>query len=173
MVQQGNSRKHPVYFCFHAERDRQRALHVSALTGTVDQNRLSDWTDESWEAAAELGEQGLQELIDEKLGDSAVTCLLVGERTFEKPWIGAMLQRSLELERGILAIHVHDIPDENGNTVKKGPNPMGRLTYPGRDRQQYPFTSAYPTYDWKHSDGDRNVAAWIEKSMDPSGTGID
>lgn len=169
----GNGNNLPVvYFCFHQERDQQRAQIVSALTGTVDSNRLSDWTDASWAAAQELGTQGLMEVIDEKLAGTAVTCLLIGERTFEKPWIGEMLKRSQELERGILAIHVHAIPDENGNTAKKGPNPMGRLQYRGRNRQMYPFTSSYPTYGWIRDEGDKNIAEWIRKAVSPEGSGF-
>ena len=163
---------HPVYFCFHQQLDMQRAKIVSALTGTVDRNRFSAWTDESWQAAQHLGEDGLLELLDEKLSGTAVTCLLIGERTFEKEWIGAMLKRSHDHERGILAIHVHDIPDENGNTARKGANPMGRLNYLGRDNRYFPFTSAYPTYDWVHAEGEKNIRNWINKALNPDGTGL-
>ncbi len=162
--------KHPVYFCFHQQRDQDRAVIVSALTGTVDSNCLSDWTDESWAAAQELGETGLRELIDEKLAGTLVTCLLIGERTWEMPWIGPMLNRSHELQHGILAIHVHDIPDHNGNTVKKGSNPMGRLQYKGRGGKAFPFTNGYPTYDWEFAEGEKHLRDWIAEAARIGGT---
>ncbi|MCB1217996.1 TIR domain-containing protein [bacterium] len=158
------SQKHPVYFCFHQERDMQRARFVSAISGSVDSNRFSDWTDESWQAALESGEETLQHEMRRRLEGCSVTCLLIGERTFEKPWIGPMLQFSHELGMGILAIHVHGIPDENGNMARKGANPLGRLSYIGRDGGEYPFSSGYPTYDWDFAAGEKHLAEWIAES---------
>lgn len=152
---------HPVYFCFHQERDADRANFVSACTATVDSNRFSDWTDESWLASQELGEEGLQELIDKKLSATDVSCLLIGEKTWEKPWIRPMLSRSYKLGRGVLAIHIHNVPDHNGQLVQKGANPMARLNYLGRDNREYPFTSYFHTYDWEFGKGEASMQDWV------------
>jgi hypothetical protein len=162
-----------VYFCFHQERDEDRARFVSACTATVDSNRFSDWTDESWQAAHVAGPESLTHLIDEKLADTHVSCLLIGERTFEKPWILPMLSRSYALGRGILAIHVHNVPDRNGQLVSRGASPMGRLNYRGRDNQEYPFTSYFHTYEWEFGKGEAGMPGWVALAARQAGMDAD
>jgi hypothetical protein len=57
-----------------------------------------------WEEAETKGKAALQQLIDDGLKHTSVTCFLVGEKTHERPWCKYELAKSIEDKKGILGI---------------------------------------------------------------------
>lgn len=151
-----------IYFSYHQERDEDRAEIVMSHSTSRQMDVPSIWTQADWDAAIAQGQDYAEQMIIDALQGIRVTCVLIGERTVDKPWIRPMLKASHRLGKGILAVYIHNIPDYNGNLCKKGPNPMGNLKYKGRNNQEFPFSSYYFSYDWKLHDGPNRFNLWAQ-----------
>jgi hypothetical protein len=57
-----------------------------------------------WEKAQTKGKAAVQKLIDDGLSNTGVTCFLIGEKTYERPWCQYELAKSIEDGKGILGI---------------------------------------------------------------------
>ena len=75
-----------------------------------------------WEEAKKQGPLAIKRMINKGLEGSSVTCLLIGQHTWEQPWVRYEILKSLLRGNGILAIHIHDVGFD-----PKGQGPIGKL----------------------------------------------
>ena len=57
-----------------------------------------------WEDAQTKGAPAIQRLIDQGLENTGVTCFLIGEHTYSRPWCKYELKKSIADNKGILGI---------------------------------------------------------------------
>jgi hypothetical protein len=152
----------PVYFCYNVEQDQERAQSVFAQSDSRNIDQPSIWSNEEWQRWSSESPDAVQHHMQQALEATRVTCLLIGERTVDTPWIRPMLVKSHEMGHGIFAVYIHNIEDYSGNLAKKGPNPLGSLKYEGKGGQSFPFASYYFTYDWVLHDGPNRFNKWVE-----------
>ena len=79
-----------------------------------------------WETAKKQGVLAIKRLINRGLDGSSVTCVLVGQHTWSRPWVRYELLKSFERGNGILAINIHNVGI--GNKRRPG---LGALAFPG------------------------------------------
>jgi len=144
------------------EQDRERAQVVLAQSESRNVDQPSIWSREEWTRWSGESPDAVQQHMQLALEATKVTCLLIGERTVDTPWIRPMLVKSHEMGRGIVAVYIHSIPDYSGNTARKGPNPLGNLKYEGKGGMSFPYASFYFTYDWALHDGPNRFDRWVE-----------
>jgi MTH538 TIR-like domain (DUF1863) len=68
-----------------------------------------------WEEAKTKGESAIRRLIDTGLNNTSVTCFLIGEKTYNRPWCKYELQKSLDDGKGILGIF---LPNQSAHGPK-------------------------------------------------------
>jgi hypothetical protein len=96
-----------------------------------------------WEEAETKGESALQRLIDNGLSNTSVTCFLIGEKTYERPWCKYELAKSIEDGKGILGILLP-------NQTEHGPK----------------WISKYgKVYSWNHD----KFPGWVEQAAEDAG----
>ena len=110
----------------------------------------------------------LEKWIEDQLSGTAVTVVLFGAETYDRPWVKHEIKRSYQLNKGILAIDIHNVKDPQVGADFQGKNPLlhWRATEDGRDIQ---FIDKYKTYDWVNDDGFNNIASWIEAAAKAAG----
>jgi hypothetical protein len=92
-----------VFFSFHYA-DIMNA-NIVRNSGQFKPTSSTGFYDKSlWEEAKTKGTSALEKLIDEGLKHTSVTCFLIGEKTYARPWCKYELKRSIEDGKGILGI---------------------------------------------------------------------
>ena len=62
-----------------------------------------------WEKTKKQGSRAIKQMINGALEGSSVTCVLIGQHTWKRPWVRYEILKSLARGNGILAVHIHDI----------------------------------------------------------------
>jgi hypothetical protein len=93
-----------------------------------------------------------------------VTVVLFGAETSERPWVRHEIQRSVALNKGLLAIDIHRVKDPRHGADVQGLNPLNVFLKDG-----VPLNRLYRTYDWVLHDGYTNMPVWIEEAARAAG----
>jgi MTH538 TIR-like domain (DUF1863) len=93
-----------VFFSFHYD-DIMNA-NIVRMSGQFKPTAETGFYDSSlWEEARRKNDDpALQRLIDAGLKNTSVTCFLIGEKTYSRPWCKYELQKSVKDKKGILGI---------------------------------------------------------------------
>lgn len=143
-----------VFFSFHYARDAWRVSIVrnSAAIGNYDKSPFYDKAE--WEQIKRSGDQAIKNWIDRQLDGTSVTVVLIGLETHARPWVKYEIQKSIELGKGLLGVHISGIKNKDGTTDNLGPNPL---------------PAGYPIYKWNHDDGAARLGRWIEDAAIKAG----
>jgi hypothetical protein len=137
-----------VFFSFHYDRDAWRVSQVRNcnVVNRFDKNPFYDKA--VWEKIKRQGDAAIRRWIDEQLRGTSVTVVLIGKETARRRWVKYEIERSIELRKGLIGVHIIGIKDQNGGTEETlGPNPL---------------PEGYKTYRWNKDSGPRNLGRWIE-----------
>jgi hypothetical protein len=136
-----------VFFSFHYQRDIWRA-NVVRNSGAVIGEAAAGFRDASlWEEAKKKGDAAIKKMIDDALGGTTVTVVLIGTETANRKYVDYEIEKSIEHGNGLLGLRIHNIKDQNGNTDLPGPIPAK--------------LSGYPTYTWSTCE---EFAKWVEEA---------
>lgn len=115
-----------VYFAFHYQDVIDfRANVVRNHWVTKEHRDAAGFFDASlWEEAEAEGDLAIKRLINAGLRGTSVTCVLIGSRTFARPWVRYELLKSFKRGNGILGVHINSITGKNRLTKPPGPNPL-------------------------------------------------
>lgn len=151
-----------VFFSFHYERDIWRANQVRNCWVTKpDRESAGFWDAAQWEEVKRQGPDAIKRWINSRLDGTSVTVVLVGAETSQREWVDYEIQQSYEKGNGLIAIHIHNLKDKDGNTDNKGDNPLDKFVDSQSEKK---LSDIYPTYDWVNNDGYNNVGDWIERA---------
>ena len=155
-----------VFFSFHYQRDVRRVVQVRNSWLVRSKGEAQPFYDKAqWEA---VKRSGIEKWIDNQLSGTSVTVVLIGAKTYDRPWVRHEIKRSYELGKGILGIYIHNVKDPNMGTDTKGRNPLDRWSLK-RGGVDVPFSRIYKTYDWVTDNGYTNLSKWIEDAAKAAG----
>lgn len=81
-----------------------------------------------WEAAKLKNKGPLKELLNKGILRSSVTCVLIGSKTYTRPWVRYEIVKSFAEGKGLLGIHINWIKDKYGNIkFLPGSNPFDQI----------------------------------------------
>jgi hypothetical protein len=96
-----------------------------------------------FEASQRTSSDALKRFLIDGLYNTSVTCVLVGEETYLRPWVRFELVRSFYRGNGVVAINIAGLT-HFGNKTIQGPNPLNHLA----------FTVAGDNVSWKERFGE-------------------
>lgn len=76
-----------------------------------------------WEEAKKKGDTALKRMINQGLHNTSVTVVCVVHGTAGRKWIEYEIDRSLEIGNGLVAMQIHELKDQNGQTATVGAIP--------------------------------------------------
>lgn len=156
-----------VFFSFHYARDVRRVVQVRNSWVVRLNGEAQPFYDKAvWEQVKR--ESGTEKWIDQQLAGTSVTVVLIGAKTYERPWVLHEIKRSFELHKGMLGIYIHNVKDPQSGTDIKGQNPFDHWSV-NRNGRKVQFSELYNTYDWKYDDGYANLSSWIEDAAKAAG----
>ena len=151
------------FFCFRYEADYWRAITVRN-SWTSNERTVAGFFDPlEWAGVKQQADPVIAAWIGERLRDTTVTVVLIGQGTARSKWIGVEIAASHAKGNGMLGIYVHGIKDSKGNTTARGANPFDAFLH------ATPALPAYPVYDWLKDDGYNNLDNWIEAAAAAAG----
>ena len=115
-----------VYFAFHYQDVIDFRVNVVRNHWVTKEHRdAAGFFDSSlWEAAKKQGDIAIKRIINAGLQGTTVTCVLIGSRTYLRPWVRYEILKSLKRGNYILAVHINSITGRNRLTKPLGPNPL-------------------------------------------------
>ena len=115
-----------VFFSFHYKDVADFRANVVRNHWRTKLNReISGYYDASiWESAKKQGNVALKRLINKGLDQTSNTCVLIGSKTYERPWVRYELLKSFKKGNNILGVHINGIKSKQGTTKSNGPNPL-------------------------------------------------
>ena len=128
----GNVKAPPrrTFFSFHYQKDVSRAHVVRNSWVTKDEREEAGFFDASvFESKKRVSEDALKSFLTDALNGTSVTCVLIGEDTYARPWVRYELVRSFEQGKGLFGIRVHGLKDLQQRFGTAGLNPFDCLAY--------------------------------------------
>jgi hypothetical protein len=100
-----------VFFSFHYDRDVRRVVQVRNSWLARPGDEAQPFYDKAQFEEAKKRAGGIEKWIEEQLKGTSVTVLLFGAETYDREWVKHEIKRSYQLNKGILAIDIHDVKD--------------------------------------------------------------
>lgn len=157
-----------VFYSFHFDNDSWRASQVRNI-GAVEGNKPVSSND--WEEVKKKGDDNIKKWINDQLNGRSCTVVLIGSETASRKWVKYELERSWDLGKGLIGIHIHKLLDSNSKPSDKGANPFKGYTI-NVDGKIIDFHTIVPCID---PDGrtstevyktiSDNLANWIEDAI--------
>lgn len=142
-----------VFFSFHYKHvwKVNQIRSIPNVTGTA----AAGFQDASlWEEAKKKGDKEIKRMIDEALKNTSVTVVFVTHSTTQRKYINYEIDRSLGKGNGLVAVQIHHLKDQNGNTGSAGAIP--------------PQIEANGFKAYKYTNKEA-LAKWIEKAAELAG----
>lgn len=111
-----------VFFSFHYQHvwKVNQVRNIPSITGSA----AAGFVDASlWEEAKKKGDKEIKSMIDAALKNTSVTVVFVTYGTSQRKYINYEIDQSLERGNGLVAIQIHHLKDQNGNTGSAGAIP--------------------------------------------------
>lgn len=142
-----------VFFSFEYDHDVSRAM-VVRNSWVAEGKEAAGFIDAAeFEKIAQKGDAAIEAWIDDQLGNTSVTVVLVGEHTCTSKWVKYEIEQSEARGNGLLGIDISKIKDFSGNTNER----CGKLP------------SGYSFYLWNNDEGYKNMGDWIETAATAAG----
>ncbi|SDX73689.1 TIR domain-containing protein [Salimicrobium album] len=150
-----------VFFSFHYSKDNSRAGVVRNSNITKD---MKDYFDAAeWEKVKKQTPLAIKRWINSQLTNTSATIILIGAETSKRDWVKYEIEESLNRNKGILGINIHNIKNLDGYTSIKGANPLNKFNVRTNSRIEK-ASNVFPVYDWKIHDGYQNLGRWIDEA---------
>ena len=111
-----------VFFSFHYKHVWRvnQIRNMPNITGTA----AAGFQDASiWEEAKKKGSATIKKMIDDALNNTSVTVVCVAYGTLGRTYIDYEIDQSVARGNGLVAVRIHHLKDQNGDTVSEGAIP--------------------------------------------------
>ncbi|MBX9926001.1 MAG: TIR domain-containing protein [Hyphomicrobiaceae bacterium] len=99
-----------VFFSFHYDDvTRANVVRNSDVITRQYQTGVRFYDKSLWEEAKKQGAQAIKRMINGALEGSTVTCVLIGQQTWQRPWVRYEILKSMARGNGILGVEIHDV----------------------------------------------------------------
>lgn len=99
-----------VFFSFHFDDvTRANVVRNSDVITRQYQEGVRFYDKSLWEEAKKQGPLAIKRMINTALEGSSVTCVLIGQKTWQRPWVRYEILKSIARGNGILGVEIHDV----------------------------------------------------------------
>jgi len=155
--------KRQIFYSFHYKNDVMRVAQIRNI-GAFEGNKPVSAND--WEEVKKKGDSGIKKWIDENMSYRSCIIVMVGEETFNRPWVKYEIEKAWNDGKGVLGIYIHNVKCPNQGTCKQGNNPFDYFTL---DNGKKRLSSVVKCYNPKSSDAYNsikdNIEDWIEEAI--------
>ena len=150
------------FLSFHYKTDNWRVSQIKEI-GSIEEQPVLD--SNKWEEIKKKGDTAIEKWIADNMKGKECLVVLVGEKTAGRRWVKHEIKKAWKDGLGLLAIHIHNLKDADGEQTTKGSNPFTGLTVDGVavSGKVYdpPYTTSKNVYDHIAS----NIEAWVSDAV--------
>lgn len=150
------------FLSFHYKPDSWRVQKVKQM-GAIEEQPLLD--SNKWEEVKKKGDDAIKKWIDDNMKDKECLIVLVGEKTAGRRWVKHEIKTAWSKGMGVLAIHIHNLADADGNQSKKGDNPFTGLTVDGKAVTGKVYDPPYSISSNVYNHIRDNLADWVKDAI--------
>lgn len=129
---------------------------------TQDRTTAGFWDAAAWEQVKRGGDTAIKSWIEQQLDGTSVTVVLIGAETATRKYVIHEIKRSYDLDKGLLGVRIHNLPDFDGRRDPPGQNPFENLWVDRPDGERLYLSEMYDTHDYVREDGYHHLDEWIE-----------
>lgn len=134
-----------VFFSFNYSKDIFRVNQIRSMPNIIGCSAAGFQDASLWEEAERKGDAAIKKLIDEGLKNTSVTVVCVTFGTSVRKYINYEIDKSLERGNGLVAIRIHHLVDQHGETASEGAIPV-KITANGF--KAYKYTNKEKLAEW-------------------------
>lgn len=150
------------FLSFHYKPDNWRVSQIKQI-GSIEEQPVLD--SNKWEEIKKKGDAAIEKWIADNMKGKECLVVLVGEKTAGRRWVKHEIKKAWKDGLGVLAIHIHNLKDADGEQTTKGSNPFTGVTVDGVavSGKVYdpPYTTSKDVYDHIAS----NIEAWVSDAV--------
>ena len=150
------------FLSFYYKPDNWRVSQIKQIGSIEEQPILNS---NKWEEIKKKGDEAIERWIADNMKGKECLVVLVGEKTAGRRWVKHEIKKAWKDGLGVLAIHIHNLKDTDGEQATKGSSPFTGLTVDGVavSGKVYnpPYTTSKNVYDHISS----NIEAWISDAV--------
>ncbi len=112
-----------VFFSFNYSKDVWRVNQIRSMPNIIGSAAAGFQDASLWEETKKKGDAAIKKLIDEGLKNTSVTVVFVTYGTSTRKYINYEIDQSLKRGNGLVAVQIHHLKDQNGETTTAGAIP--------------------------------------------------
>lgn len=146
-----------VFHSFHYKQDSHRVQRIKQIGALEGQPLLGS---QEWEKVKDRGEDAIKKYIADQMRGKDCLVVLVGEKTSGRRWVKHEIDKAWADGLGVLAVHIHNLADLNGQQTAKGTDPFAGRTATGKVYDP-PFTTSTNVYTHIKD----NLPGWVHAAV--------
>ncbi len=150
------------FLSFYYKQDSWRVSQVKNI-GSIEEQPLLSAND--WEEIKKKGDKAIEKWIDDNMSGKTCLIVLVGEKTANRPWVKYEIKKAWKDGLGVLAIHIHNLKDSDGNQSKKGGDPFAGLSVDGKAVAGKVYDPPYSTSTYVYDHIKANIETWVAEAI--------
>jgi hypothetical protein len=154
------------FLSFHYKPDSWRVSQVKKI-GAIEEQPLLDSND--WESIKKDGDAAIENWIAANMKGKDCLVVLVGETTAGRRWVKHEIKKAWKDGLGVLAIHIHNLKNSDGEQAAKGSNPFTGLTVDGEAVTGKVYDPPYKVSTNVYDHIKENISTWIDDAIKARG----
>lgn len=155
--------KKKCFLSFHYDLDSWRVQQVKNMGVIEEQPLLSH---NKWEEIEDEGDDAIEDWIDKNMRGKECLVVLVGSKTAGRRWVKYEIKKAWKKGMGVVAIHVHNLKDKDGEQAAKGTDPFAGLTVDGEKVVGKVYDPPYKISTNVYNHISENIESWVKTAMD-------
>lgn len=150
------------FLSFHYKPDSWRVQQVKNI-GSIDEQPLL--AANKWEEIKKEGDAAVEKWIDSNMKGKDCLIVLVGAKTAGRRWVKYEIKKAWQKGLGVMAIHVHNLKDANGEQSEKGSDPFAGLKVDGESVVGTVYDPPYKTSTYVYEYIVDNIEDWVKTAI--------
>ena len=155
--------KRKVFYSFHFDNDVFRVQQIRNI-GVLEGN--TPVSANAWETVKKAGKKAIEDWIEDNMKHKSCVIVLVGENTYNRPWVKYEIKKAWEDGKGLLGIYIHNLKDPKTGKCSKGTNPFDQFTFKDGTKLSTKVKCYNPSTSDTYNDIKNNVEDWIESAIE-------
>ncbi|CAL61702.1 conserved hypothetical protein [Herminiimonas arsenicoxydans] len=150
------------FLSFHYKDDNWRVSQVRQI-GAIEKQPLLD--SNKWEEIKKKGDKAIEDWIADNMKGKECLVVLVGEKTASRRWVKHEIKKAWADGLAVLAIHIHNLKDSDGNQSTKGANPFTGLVVDGKAVSGKVYDPPFSTSTYVYDHIKQNIESWVTDAV--------
>lgn len=154
--------KRQIFYSFHYHNDVFRVQQIRNMGALEDNKPVSH---NEWESIKNGGNREIEKWIEDNMKYRSCVVVLIGEETYNRPWVKYEILKAWRDRKGLLGIHINNLKDPQKGICLKGKNPFEQFTFQDERGNIKTIPCKTPLVTNPYNDIKNNIENWVEEAI--------